>query len=56
MVGDTNTVNASKCCSRCDTTKLFAEFIKKRNICKSCSNARHMELRNLADTNETPNV
>lgn len=53
MVEATNTVNATKCCSRCDATKPFADFIKNRNICRVCSNTRQLELRNLPDTNET---
>jgi len=28
----------SKCCSRCNETKELDKFIKKRNICKECSN------------------
>jgi hypothetical protein len=28
----------TKCCSRCNEIKEFAKFIKKRNICKDCSN------------------
>jgi uncharacterized protein (DUF983 family) len=41
MVGDTNnTMTAQKSCSRCGETKEFDKFIKKRNICKTCDNAR----------------
>jgi uncharacterized protein (DUF983 family) len=40
MVGDTNPINASKTCSRCEETKEFDKFIKNRNICKQCDNAR----------------
>ena len=41
MVGDTNTICVSqKCCSRCGETKEFDKFIKNRNICKTCDNAR----------------
>jgi len=28
----------TKCCSRCNEVKEYDEFIKKRNICKECSN------------------
>ena len=37
MVGDTKTV--VKRCSRCGSEKDADKFIKKRNICKECSNA-----------------
>jgi uncharacterized protein (DUF983 family) len=41
MVGDTNTIMATqKSCSRCGETKDVDKFIKKRNICKTCDNAR----------------
>ena len=28
----------TKCCSRCNEVKEYDKFIKKRNICKECSN------------------
>ena len=28
----------TKCCSRCNENKEIDNFIKKRNICKECSN------------------
>jgi len=28
----------TKCCSRCNENKELDKFIKKRNICKECSN------------------
>ena len=28
----------TKCCSRCNESKDYDKFIKKRNICKECSN------------------
>jgi len=43
MVTDTNP--PSKTCSRCDETKETDKFIKKRNICKQCANARNREIR-----------
>jgi len=42
MVGDTKPV--TKTCSKCDSVKEADKFIKKRNICKTCSNARKKEL------------
>lgn len=42
MVGDTKP--DTKRCSRCDTEKEADKFIKKRNICKICSNTRKKEL------------
>jgi len=40
MVGDTNNMDVKEC-SRCGETKEFDKFIKKRNICKTCDNARN---------------
>ena len=40
----TDTKPPSKTCSRCDETKETDKFIKKRNICKQCSNARKREI------------
>ena len=34
----------TKTCSKCDLVKEADKFIKKRNICKTCSNARKKEL------------
>ena len=39
MVGDTNIISV-KDCSRCGEEKEFDKFIKNRNICKTCDNAR----------------
>jgi len=39
MVGDTNIISV-KNCSRCGKEKEFDKFIKNRNICKTCDNAR----------------
>jgi len=41
MVGDTKPI--LKTCSRCGTEDNSDKFIKKRNICKLCSNARKKE-------------
>jgi len=43
MVLDTNPMSV-KTCSRCDETKECDKFIKKRNICKTCTNKRALEL------------
>lgn len=40
----TDTKPSSKTCSRCDETKEIDMFIKKRNICKPCVNARKKEI------------
>jgi len=42
MVGDTKLV--IKKCSSCGSEKEADKFIKQRNICKMCSNARRKEL------------
>jgi uncharacterized protein (DUF983 family) len=43
----------TKCCSRCDETKPTEKFIKKRNICKECSNSRKKQLLNSKVIDET---
>ena len=43
MVSNTQ-LKSVKCCSRCGETKETDKFIKARNICKKCSNARKLEL------------
>jgi len=57
MVSDTKP--ESKKCSRCDETKEFDEFIKKRNICKPCANAskkaKYAAAEAKADVNQTCN-
>ena len=56
MVSDTKPENVKRC-SRCDETKESVLFIKNRNICKMCSNARKTELLkakiNTSDVNQT---
>jgi hypothetical protein len=47
MVGDTKPLN-EKCCSKCGETKEFDKFIKNRNLCKMCVNARKKEIYNAA--------
>jgi hypothetical protein len=42
MVDDTKP--SLKCCSRCGSEKEVDKFIKKRNICKICSNERRQEI------------
>lgn len=42
-----------KRCSRCDTIKIVDKFIKKRNICKDCSNKRSRELYSKIDLVES---
>ena len=42
MVDDTKP--SLKCCSRCGSEKELDKFIKKRNICKICSNERRQEI------------
>lgn len=51
----TDTKPSEKTCSRCDETKDFALFIKKRNICKACANTRKKEIYNsiIIDVNST---
>ena len=44
MSGDTKPQNYTKCCSKCNESKLPDKFIAKRNICKDCSNKRKKEL------------
>jgi len=51
MVSDTKP-NNEKTCSRCDIIKPFDKFIKKRNICKECSNKRKKELYYAEENNE----
>uniref|UniRef100_A0A6C0KKQ8 Uncharacterized protein n=1 Tax=viral metagenome TaxID=1070528 RepID=A0A6C0KKQ8_9ZZZZ len=36
-------MSAQKCCSKCGETKEFDKFIKNRNICKMCDNARKIK-------------
>ena len=43
MVSDTETINATNCCSRCGELKLIDKFMKNRNICKECCNVRKKE-------------
>lgn len=43
----------SKCCSRCGETKEESLFIKKRNICKKCTNERSKELKKLIVVDDT---
>ena len=42
MVDDTKPIS-EKCCSRCSEKKEVDKFIKNRNICKACNNARRKE-------------
>ena len=42
MESDTKPQNV-KCCSRCEETKDFDKFIKKRNLCKECVNKSRKE-------------
>ena len=42
MESDTKPENV-KCCSRCNETKEFDTFIKKRNLCKECVNKSRKE-------------
>ena len=42
MESDTKPQNV-KCCSRCEETKDFDKFIKKRNLCKECINKSRKE-------------
>jgi len=53
MSEDTKLQNYSKCCSKCNETKLADKFIPKRNICKECSNKRKKELLNVKYENST---
>jgi hypothetical protein len=47
MVEDTKLIT-EKCCSKCGETKDFDKFIKNRNLCKVCVNARRKEIYNAA--------